>query len=94
MFLKVILALWKQEVENNQWIGGNQGRGRRRWDQAHRILTDAGHFKELQVFNINKALDACGTAVEDKAGKVQAGQDMKNLKAMPKSVGKPFRQRW
>ena len=46
------------------------------------------------MFNINKALDACGTAVEDKAGKVQAGQDMKNLKAMPKSVGKPFRQRW
>ena len=37
------------------------------------------------MFNINKALDACGTAVEDKAGKVQAGQDMKNLKAMPKS---------
>ena len=42
------------------------------------------------MFNINKALDACGTAVEDKSGKAQAGQDTRNLKAMPRSVGKPL----
>ena len=39
---------------------------------------------------LNKALDACGTAVEGKAGEVQAGQDTRNRKAMPRSVGKPL----
>lgn len=42
-------------------------------DEAQRILTDTGHFKELVVFNINKAVHARGTAAEDRAGKVQSG---------------------
>lgn len=35
-------------------------------------------LKELQVFNIIKAPNACGIAVEEEAGKIQAGQNMKN----------------
>ena len=49
---------------------------------------DTGHFKEPRGFNITEALNSCGTAVENKAGKVQASQNMKN----PVSHAKDYKQ--
>lgn len=39
---------------------------------------DTGHLKQLGVFNITEVPNSCGTAVEEKVGKVQAGQNMKS----------------